>query len=124
MRATVPETIVDDLEIRDTNAHTPATDSEISFVDVHEWKGWTIQVNNTLDQDVTLTLYGNLAQSVTDADDYADTLAVAAGEVKYMSWHLVRCAWTPWIYASLLCGVQPASGNVAVQIVKMDKMKE
>ena len=128
MRCTVPETLVDALAIRDTNAHDPSTTHDTTpdalFADVHEWRGWTLKVANTLDQAVTLTLYGNFAMSTTGADDYADTLSVAADAVGYITFHIARTAWTPWIYPSLQCSVAPTSGAVTVEIVKLDKMEK
>ncbi|KKM90015.1 hypothetical protein LCGC14_1242950 [marine sediment metagenome] len=123
MRSTVPETVVDALEIRDTNVHDPSTDAEIDFADVHEWRAWTLKVANGLDQDLVLSLYGNFADSTTGADDYADTLTVVAGATGYITFHAARTAWTPWIYPSLQCSVIPTSGSVTAEIVKFDRME-
>lgn len=117
-----PGTIVDALEIRDTNAHDPSTDAEISFADVHEWRGWALKVTNDLDEDIVLTLYGNLTNSTVGADDYADTLSVVADGVGHITFHGARSPWTPWIYASLQCSVAPTSGSVTIEIVKFDGM--
>ena len=127
MRATVPETLVDALEIRDTEAHDPSTFHDTTpdalFSDVHEWRAWTLKVINTLDQTVTLTVYGNFAMSTTGAGAYTDTLEVAAGEVGYITFHVSKTApWTPWVYPSLQCTVAPTSGSVTVEIVSFDRM--
>jgi len=122
MRATEPETIVDSLAIRDTSSHTPATDSEIEYVDIHEWKGFVIKLTNNLDKDVTMTIYGNFARNTIGAKAYTTTLAVTAGASGFIKYHAVRDAnWTPWIYPSLVCSVIPTSGDADAEIVKMDK---
>lgn len=124
MRATIPELIVDALAIRDTTAHTPATDpTKVFFADVHEWQGWVIKVTNGLDQEVVLTLFGNFAASTTESDSYSATLTVAAGATGYITYHCPPNAWTPWIYPSLQCSVAPTSGSLTVQIVMFDKMR-
>jgi hypothetical protein len=129
MRATVPETIVKALEIRGISAHDPSTDPDsILFADVHDWRGWVLKVNSDLDQEVTLTLYGNLVKTTTGAGDYPDTLTVGpgwpAGEVGYITFHATRSAWTPWIYCSMQCAVAPTNGGVTVSIVKFDRMRD
>lgn len=125
MRSTEPDEIVSALAILDTNAHTPATDPDyIDYADVHEFMGFVLKVTNGLNQAVTHTLYGNFSRSVTGADDYADTLTVAAGASGIIAWHGSRTAWTPWLFPSLQCSVAPTTGSVTVEIVKMDKMRD
>lgn len=125
MRTTEPETIVDALEIRDTDTHNPSTDSEIDYVDIHEWKGFVIKGTNGLNQAVVITIYGNFARNTTGAKAYATTLTIAASGSGFLKYHAIRDAdWTPWIYLSLACSVAPTSGNIDIEIVKFDKGRE
>ena len=130
MKVTEPETIVDIHTPLSTVADSPATDAgRFYYKDIHNYRGFAIRVENTLDQPVILTVYGNFARGTTGADYFPDrlTLGVGSTTTQYgiISFHMARSAWTPWIYCQIQCPAgAPSSGYVYADIIKFDPMTD
>ena len=130
MKCTEPFVIIDYHIPTSIVADSPATDvNRFFYIDVHEYRGFAIKLKSTLDQAVTLTIYGNFERATVGADDYADTLTLAAGNVTtqygIIVFHTNRTAWTPWIYCSTVtAGVPDSAGRIFAEIIKFDPMQD
>lgn len=118
---------VNALEIRDTNAHTPATAGETTknlFVDVHDCEMFTVYVDNQLDQAVAVKAYHNRVKSTTKAiASGVDALTVATVSQDARTFTPNNAGWLPWLYLQLECGSAPSSGSVTVYVIKFKRMR-
>ena len=113
------DVVVDALAIRDTTAHTPATDAaEMSFLDVHAYGGVSFLIVNGLDQAVTVTAMGNITNGVANAGTFSGAPSVAAGDSTIVTLTPDTSGWAPWVYLSLVAASTPSSGSVTVTAVR------
>ena len=129
MKCTEPITIIDVIDLYSATAFSPATHvAHYFYIDVHEYRGFAIKLKSSLDQAITLTVYGNFARGTVGADDYADTLTLAAGNVTtqygIIVFHTNRTAWTPWVYCQTLPAALPSTGHIYAEIIKFDPMQD
>jgi len=112
------ETIVDALEIRDTNAHDPDSDSEITITSMELHTFNSIKVVNALDKDITVQVYGNFDESTTNADTMGSAFTVAAGDSETRTIVPDNDGWAPYIYLKITATATPTSGSVTATIKK------
>ena len=112
------ETIVDALEIRDTNVHDVDTDSEITIGDMSLYNFSSIQIINTLDADITVQVYGNFSNNSTNADTMGAPFIVAASDSETRTIVPSNDGWAPYIYLKITASGVPTTGNVTATIKK------
>lgn len=113
------------LSIRDTSAHTPATDAaECVYVDVHDCEMFTVYVDNQLDQTVSVKVYHNRVKSTAKAiASGVDALSVASASQDARTFTPNNAGWLPWLYVQAQCSSAPSSGSVTVYVVKFKRMR-
>jgi len=112
------ETIVNALEIRDTNAHNPDTDSEISIFAMLVDSHCAIDVRNTLDQSVSVQVMGSFTKSTTHAVTVGAAFNVASDDNEIRCINVDNAGWYPYLYLVLTCSVAPTGGSVSAYVYK------
>jgi len=117
-RRMAKNTIVNALEIRDTNAHDIDTDTEIMSANMSLYSHCTIKVINTLDKDISVQVMGNFDDSTTNAETVGSAFTVASGDSESRSINVDNAGWQPYLYLKITASGVPTSGNVTAYIVK------
>ena len=117
-RRSEEDTIVDALEVRDTNAHDPDSDTEITMGVMELYNFSSIKIINTLDKDITAQVYGNFTKSTTHADTLGASFTVAAGDSETRTLVPGNDGWVPYIYLKITATGTPTTGNVTATIKK------
>lgn len=119
------ETLVDALAITDAVVHTPTTDpNDINWAEVSLFESFTILVVSTLDQPLTITLFGNYRENNTDpAQAFLAAIAVIAGGSNSRTYSRDVDGWLPYIYPQIQAAGIPTTGTVTIRIVKAKRME-
>jgi hypothetical protein len=78
----------------------------------------SIFVDNSLDQSVTIQLKANRANSSTGAVNVGSSFSVAASSTDSRSLTPDTAGWLPYLFATVVCSVAPASGNLTVYAIR------
>ncbi len=130
MKCTEPLTIIDVLDLYSATELTPATHAaHFFYIDVHEYRGFTIRLKSTVDQPVILTVYGNFARGTTGGNSFPDKLTLGVGSTTtqygFITFHASRTAWVPWVYCSTQTPAGAATtGHLYADIIKFDPMQD
>ena len=112
------DTIVDALAITDTNAHDPDSDSEVTISCLKLYRDASIRIVNGLNQAISVQVYGNTADSTTNAVTVGVAFNVAAGDSQIRTIIVNTAGWYDYLYLKITAAVAPASGTVTATISK------
>lgn len=79
----------------------------------------TIYIINSLDQDVTVQIKGNIEKSTTNAVNVGSSFTVSAGSPDARTLTPDTSGWLPYLYLELTCSTAPSSGSITAYIVYM-----
>ena len=105
-------TILDHIEIRDTNWHR----SEI--VDATKYDINTVWIRNDLDKSVEARIMGNLTQTHLNAAIIKDGLILEPHSTLAKNINIYTSDWLPFIFVEVKALELPTSGNISVKIIQ------
>ena len=98
-------------DIRDTSVHNSeiANDTTFSIVTLH--------VSNTLDQDVSIQIKGNILNSREGAIDMSSAFTTLASNYAARTITIQGEGWMPYVYFEATCSTAPTSGNITGKFI-------
>ena len=98
-------------DIRDTSVHNSeiANDTTFSIVTLH--------VSNTLDQDVSIQIKGNILNRREGAIDMGSSFTALASNYAARTITIEGDGWMPYVYFEAACTTAPTSGNLTGKFV-------
>lgn len=118
------DTLVAALAITDATAHNPSTDAAIDWAEVSVFESFTILVVSTLDQPLTVRLFGNYRENNADpAQAFLATIAVPAAGSNSRTYAREMDGWLPYVYPQIQAAGIPTTGTVTIRIIKSKRME-
>jgi hypothetical protein len=101
--------LIDRLAITDTGSHRPNV-----LLNLNQAVSWVFEVNNQLDQSVTIHLVGAFTDDPGNAGDVGLSATIAATTVEPVVLDASNL-WTPFSGLRAVCPVAPSAGFVTVR---------
>lgn len=101
-----------DEEIRDTNTHNS------SIVLGGDYDVFTIFIDNQLDQNVTIQIYGNRIPNVTKAVTIGTEWTVNTTDQGAKTINIINNGWLPYIFIKVTAADTPTSGELNAYVLQ------